>query len=74
MNPPTAVLRSLLDAYGDIDPTDAQIMFLNGDNTWKTQISEIDGAAMFQIRFTFVNNIETGQSPSLDAVGIPFSR
>ncbi len=62
-----------LDAYGDITPGMAQIMFLNGDNAWKSSISQVDGAAMIQTRLTFVNNIETGQSASLDAIGIPFS-
>ena len=65
---------SNLDAYGDIDANLAQVMFLNGDNTWKSLISQIDGAGMFQVRFTFVNNIETGQSPRLDAVGFAYSR
>ncbi|MAB81294.1 MAG: hypothetical protein CMJ89_18260 [Planctomycetes bacterium] len=62
-----------LDAYGDIAPGQAQVIFLDGDDTWKTAISEIDGAALFQIRFTFINNIVKGVTADLDAVGISFT-
>jgi hypothetical protein len=61
-----------LDAYGDIPPGMAQLMFLDG-NDWKTAISEIDGAELFQIRFTFINNIVKGVTADLDAVGISFT-
>jgi len=62
-----------LDPYGDIDPNQVQIMFLNEDNTWKTTPDDLLGAAMLQVRMSFVNNIETGESPHLDAFGIPFT-
>jgi hypothetical protein len=50
----------------------AQLMFLDGTD-WKTAISEIDGAELFQIRFTFINNIVKGVTADLDAVGISFT-
>jgi len=62
-----------LDPYGDIDANQAQIMFLNGDNTWKSTPDDLIGAAMLQVRMSFVNNIETRESPDLDAIGIPFA-
>ncbi len=69
------------DAYGDhktlnggptgcgctISPT-----FLNGDATWKSDISEINTARFFQFRVTFVSNTETLLTPELSALGFAY--
>ena len=56
-----------LDAFGD--DLDTVVTFLGG-TTWRSSISQIDGARFFQMRFTFVSNTETGLSPTLSALGV----
>jgi hypothetical protein len=55
------------DAYGDLN-TGTTIP--HGDGLWTSDISGIDGARFVQMRFTFVNNIGTGQSPTLESLGL----
>ncbi len=76
----------VLDVYGDLadnnqsglagDPSqkNTTVTFLNGDNTWKASIDEVDGARFLQIRLTFVNNTESGLSPELSALGFAYIR
>jgi len=47
--------------------------FLNGDATWKTDISEINTARFFQFRVTFVSNTETLLTPELSALGFAYT-
>jgi len=61
---------SALDAYGD--PLTGEIVF-PGENVWRDDLTDLDGSRYFQVRFTFFNNIETGQSPTLSAAGFAFS-
>jgi len=44
-----------------------------GGNTWSGDIDAVDGARYLQLRISFLSNIETGLSPELDALGLPFS-
>ena len=46
--------------------------FLNGDATWKSDISEINTARFFQFRVTFVSNTETLLTPELSALGFAY--
>jgi len=60
---------SATDQSGTINP-----IFLNGDSTWKSSISDIDGAQFVQVRVTFVSNIESLLGPTLSALGLSFTR
>jgi hypothetical protein len=62
---------SALDAYGDL--SQASVLFHGDDATWKSDVSQLDGARYFQMRFTFVNNATSGLSPELSAIGIAFA-
>lgn len=66
----------LLDPYGDalpqfplLDPD-----FFQGDDTWKANASDLDGARHVQARVTIVSNAATGETTSIDALGIAFGR
>ncbi|MFT5292377.1 MAG: hypothetical protein ACI82F_004463, partial [Planctomycetota bacterium] len=61
-----------MDIYGDV--TQGQVMFANGDSSWKSSISELAGARYIQVRLSFENNIDSGLSPTLDAMVIAFER
>lgn len=50
-----------------------QVNYVNGTGTWANDIDTIDGAQYVQMRITFVNNIETGLSSELSAIGIAYS-
>lgn len=58
-----------LDTYGD----GANPAFVGGQ-TWKSSISQIDGARYFQTRFTFIANTETGLTPTISAFGVAFQQ
>lgn len=68
-----------LDAYGNRvttgttggtgDPT-----FFNGDATWKSSLTTLNGARFFQVRITFISNAETNLSPELSALGFTYRR
>ncbi len=66
------VNASWMDVYGDI--TQGQVLFASGDNSWTSNISEVVGARYIQVRFSFENNIESGLSPTLDAMVLGFER
>ncbi|MBJ01456.1 MAG: hypothetical protein CMK00_01150 [Planctomycetes bacterium] len=57
-----------LDAYGNI-PTG--VVFMD-DDTWKPSISDIDGAAWYQTRITFISNTETYLTPELSALAVAY--
>lgn len=63
------------DPYGDPFPPGSPftVTFLNGDNTWKSDIAELTGARHIQVRVTFVANPDSGAVPELDAIGFSFS-
>jgi len=58
-----------LDAYGDF--ADGVPTF-HGDGTWSADIHTADGARFVQVRFTFVNDVQSSLSPELDSFGIAF--
>jgi hypothetical protein len=73
-----------LDIYGDYYVTADQrnttvanrfIFDMNGSNrlqdeTWHSNISEINGARFYQVRLTFRSNIQSGESPILAALAV----
>jgi hypothetical protein len=63
---------SKIDLYGN--PTDGSIItFLNGDSTWKSSLSQLQGARLFQVRVTFLANAETQLVPILSALGFAYT-
>jgi hypothetical protein len=50
-----------------------EISFVGTEGTWTDDINVIDQSRFFQIRISFVNNIETGRNPELSALGFAFT-
>ncbi len=48
------------------------VTFFQNTNTWRSSLSQINGAKFFQYRVTFVSNTETGLTPTLSALGFAF--
>ena len=67
-----------LDAYGfliDIEvkpPANIPVEYVTMDSEWRASIAEIDGARYFQMRFSFINNIDSLLNPVLSAVGVAY--
>jgi hypothetical protein len=66
-----------LDSYGDPlgsgeQPLDDAVLYLGGERTWSASIDAVDGARYLQLRLSFLANIDTGQTPELDALGLVF--
>lgn len=59
----------VVDIYGDFQGGTVQF---HGDRTWKSDVSALDGATFVQVRFTFLNNVDSGLSPELDSFGLAF--
>ncbi len=73
-----ATNASGLDAYGEVSLASGGSgnppVFFNGDPTWKTSLSAIQGAKYFQVRVSFISNAETLLTPSLSALGFAFRK
>ena len=63
---------STLTPYGE--KTTGDVVFVNGDTTWKNDLTTIHSAGFFQVRVTFVSNAETLLTPQLSALGFAFRR
>ncbi len=69
-----------LDPYGDLSKQSCPgstavpgtVNFLGGTNAWSSSIDAIDGAHYFQMRLTFVSNIDTTLNAELSAIGVAF--
>jgi hypothetical protein len=62
---------TMIDLYGN--PKDAtSIAFLNGDSTWKSSLTQLQGAKLFQVRVTFISNAQTLLVPVLSALGFAY--
>lgn len=46
--------------------------YTNGDQTWKSNIAQIDGSRYFQVRMTFIANAASNQVPVIDSLGLSF--
>ncbi|MCP5021822.1 MAG: hypothetical protein GY930_08585, partial [bacterium] len=44
------------------------------DESWTSDIAEINGARFYQVRLTFKSNIQTDQSPRLSALAIAWGQ
>ncbi len=70
-NPPGAPFNAdALDAYGEV--RNGTVFFHAGDSDWHSQISEIDGARYFQMRLSFIGNIQTRLAAHLASLAIAF--
>jgi hypothetical protein len=58
-----------LDNYGNIA---TGVTFLNADNTWKSNIAQINSARFYQTRISFIGNGATNLAPVLSSLGIAF--
>ena len=61
-----------LDAYGTL--VGGTVEYLGGSDDWQSDLDALDGARFVQLRLTFVNDLESGASPSLDALALVFRR
>jgi hypothetical protein len=59
-----------IDAYGELET--GEVDFLGGSNDWHTDFNAVDGARFVQLRIAFVNNLQSGASPSLDSLALAF--
>lgn len=59
-----------LDPLGDLEP--GEVLFLDGDGSWTSDITRLAGARYLQTRISFVNNLEAGIFPELSAIGLAF--
>lgn len=75
------VNASTLDLYGDYyEPgsnplfgsalANTSIGFLDNDDSWFDDISDIDNSQFYQVRLTFISNAESGLSPEVSALGV----
>ncbi len=68
-----------LDWYGLIrrtkvgGPGGITDFFDSGDDTWYAEISDVNGARYLQTRLTFINNVDSGLSLELSALGFPYT-
>lgn len=65
---------AVIDAYGDRAPgiSGAPPTFFNADASWKSSLSALNGARLFQLRVTLTSNAATGQVPVLDGLGVAY--
>ena len=49
------------------------MLYLNADDTWKDDVSDLDGAQYLQMRVTMVSNVERDVEPVLTALGVSFT-
>lgn len=61
----------LLDPYGDFEV--GEVLF-HRDGLWTGDLQALNGSRFLQIRFSFVSDMDTGFSPSLDSLGIAFEQ
>ena len=71
-----------LDFYGDhydrlalplthnSDDANLGIQFLGGEDYWKSDLTQLDGASYYQMRLTFVSNVASAAAPAVSAVAL----
>jgi len=59
-----------LSAYGEFTP--GLVDFFRDDPTWTADLPSLSGARYLQVRVSFVGNIDTGETPELDSIGIAY--
>jgi hypothetical protein len=60
-----------LNVYGD-PLTGAGPTYLNGDSSWKSDISGINNAKLFQFRLSFLSNAATGKTAELRSLAFAY--
>jgi len=66
---------STLDPHGDFWAEGTfGVNFFNGDGSWKSDLSDLNGARFIQLRLSFMNNIATRVSPTITSLGLPFTQ
>jgi hypothetical protein len=50
------------------------IGFIGGSDSWKDDVSQINGSSYYQVRLTFISNAESGISPYLSAIGLTWQQ
>ncbi len=71
-----------LDFYGDSKITALggkaaaafTVTYPNNDKSWKASPASINGSRFFQVRMSFISNVNTGLSPVITALGFPYTR
>jgi hypothetical protein len=71
---PTSLAVADFDMTDNLEMGSFGVMFFEGSNSWKTDISEINGARLVQARITMISNPQSGLSPRVDALGIAVTR
>ena len=61
------------DRCTGLNQVNIPVSFLNLDDSWFEDTSEIDGAGYYQVRLTFTSNSETGLSPELSTFAMSWS-
>ena len=80
---PSPADASKMDPYGDpydpffqppngVPPIPFVVTYLNGDSGWKTNLADLDGARLIQMRITMTSNVESNVSPTISALGLTF--
>jgi hypothetical protein len=50
------------------------VTYLGGDPTWKSALTDLDGARFVQARISFLANAETSAIPAVSGIGLPFTK
>ena len=69
-NPLDPFDASSMDAYGNLGLE--QVVFPSGESQWSADVTKANGARFIQMRMSFFNNMNTGQSPVLSSIGLAF--
>jgi len=64
---------STFDPHGNFWDGQLGVNFF-GDGSWKSDLSELNGAQYLQLRLSFMNNIATRVSPTITSLGLPFTQ
>jgi hypothetical protein len=79
-DPEVALRAELYDPYGNVSnaqgPSGVDMVgvnFLHGDSGWKSNLNQLSGARLIQVRITMVSNVESGVTPYLSARGFSYT-
>jgi hypothetical protein len=63
---------NFMDAYGNLSVQSTT--FHKGRSSWFRNIRKMNGARFLQMRYTMINNIQSGVSPRISSISIAFSK
>ena len=61
-----------LDVYGNATQGNGTVTFLNGDTSWRNDITQVNSARFFQARVTFISNTATELTPELRSLAFAY--